>query len=105
MVNGISLVWSGNQIHVRINGAKVTEYSGHKIRRMVINHDALPEEMVASLRNNGFMLINIKSEDAFRMYFQRFSKKLFPTHATDLSPIDCRHSVADGMKDEGWDRL
>lgn len=104
MVNGISLVWSSNQIRVRINGAKVTEYSGHKVRRMVINHDALPEHMVTSLKNNGFMLINVKSKDAFRMYVQRLSKKLFPANATNLSPIDCRHSVADGMKDEGWDR-
>lgn len=104
----VALLSSG-KLKVTIEGAKVGEHSGQKVRTMEIMASAAPPWLVAELQQAGGSMHLTAKTQALRDHYERISAKVFaganygkprrPLHAT---PYCFRHAVATDLRQTGW---
>lgn len=103
--NGVTVkLVDGDQLYFRIEGVKVDEDKGHKLRSVTFalaDPEAHPEFIW--LRDQvrdagGEKRVNISDANAFGMAVSRFSKNAFPRMRNTVTPYVYRHAVAQMMK-------
>ena len=102
--NGISIFVGKNNIVFQINGAKVTDYSGHSWRKLSfsLEEDRI-KKLLKLINNKKRLYIKLDKIGAYRKHIKNIAKKIYGK-ATKISCYSFRHQFAADLKKEINDR-